>query len=731
MDIENSKEDIKLSNHNVSNNGMEIEEEPKKNKNVVKDKVTEKVKKPQPKFKLITCPFVNYLPAEIEQFCFNSILKLLAIVRNDSSIELWNYPSWSYLTSIKCTKSAQPKSVAWLSSQEGFNNFSLLVAHVNGTLSIYDLKSIHPTITKITSTSGIWDMKVINNNIALSYDDGSVKIYHYDGESDLYLQKSLRSFPEKALCIEWGLAEENILFVGYEKGIIRKFDFKTNNVITTMKLAKQDIIWKIIYLEKDDQLFAGSSDGNISIFDTKFGVISQQLKTHEGDILTLEKNSSGTTVYVSGVDSKIVSIQKVFPELLINQKAIQENKWIISSNDRGQSHDVKSIILLQDDLLISGGITTDICLYKLENGKFPDRRPNLASNKKDLIKLKHITSLPQSKVVHVAIDSNQILFQKAFGLELWNLNTDLNQYEFLIEIKIKDSPIICAAISRNGKYIAYSTLEEAFIFKFDLKTTSLVKMIDLEPMLSANFYSSSTKLFGITKNSTCFICDIHKGCKTKNVYTLENIMSGLLIDSEISQNDDIIALGSKLTNTILILHEMEDGNAQMVEIPKLMENQTYTCFKFKINSDCIVIVYENNRFVVYNWRNKNITKWTRENLRKFPINYLQKKNKIIGIICDPIHDSKLILYSNYYLIQIHLNEPIPKSSITVWQDNTVHNSNEKKDDKINENFKISYRKNPIIHFQAIKDKKLLCIETNWKDLVHKLPGALNAKKYGL
>ena len=48
-------------------------------------------------------------------------------------------------------------------------------------------------------------------------------------------------------------------------------------------------------------------------------------------------------------------------------------------------------------------------------------------------------------------------------------------------------------------------------------------------------------------------------------------MSGLLIDSEISQNDDIIALGSKLTNTILILHEMEDVNAQMVEIPKLME----------------------------------------------------------------------------------------------------------------------------------------------------------------
>lgn len=47
--------------------------------------------------------------------------------------------------------------------------------------------------------------------------------------------------------------------------------------------------------------------------------------------------------------------------------------WIFASIYRGQSHDVKSLILLSPKQLLSAGVTTDICVYNLINGRFTDQ----------------------------------------------------------------------------------------------------------------------------------------------------------------------------------------------------------------------------------------------------------------------------------------------------------------------------------------------------------------------
>jgi hypothetical protein len=44
-----------------------------------------------------------------------------------------------------------------------------------------------------------------------------------------------------------------------------------------------------------------------------------------------------------------------------------------SSIFRGQSHDIKSLVMLNKNTLLSGGVTTDICVYKLEDGRFKDQ----------------------------------------------------------------------------------------------------------------------------------------------------------------------------------------------------------------------------------------------------------------------------------------------------------------------------------------------------------------------
>ena len=45
-------------------------------------------------------------------------------------------------------------------------------------------------------------------------------------------------------------------------------------------------------------------------------------------------------------------------------------KPVLTSIFRGQSHDIKALKIVSSKMLLSGGETTDICIYKLENGRF-------------------------------------------------------------------------------------------------------------------------------------------------------------------------------------------------------------------------------------------------------------------------------------------------------------------------------------------------------------------------
>jgi hypothetical protein len=69
-------------------------------------------------------------------------------------------------------------------------------------------------------------------------------------------------------------------------------------------------------------------------------------------------NSHYGTVYATGVDSRVMTIQ-------LNK---QTEKWVFVNLFRGQSHDIKSLVLSDANELLSGGDTTDICVYKMDSG---------------------------------------------------------------------------------------------------------------------------------------------------------------------------------------------------------------------------------------------------------------------------------------------------------------------------------------------------------------------------
>jgi len=97
-------------------------------------------------------------------------------------------------------------------------------------------------------------------------------------------------------------------------------------------------------------LIAGCSDGQMRLFETKFGTVMRSYRRHEADVLALAYNNKNDIFYASGADSKIVAYKYV------------RDEWVLVGEERGQSHDVKTLLLINEgSTLLSGGVTTDIC----------------------------------------------------------------------------------------------------------------------------------------------------------------------------------------------------------------------------------------------------------------------------------------------------------------------------------------------------------------------------------
>lgn len=84
-----------------------------------------------------------------------------------------------------------------------------------------------------------------------------------------------------------------------------------------------------------------------------------------GAILAIKIDEMNDTIYFTGSDSKISTIKRT------------NDQWILGYEIRGQSHDIMSL-QLYGNMLLSGGVSTDICFYRKDShgsldGNFQNR----------------------------------------------------------------------------------------------------------------------------------------------------------------------------------------------------------------------------------------------------------------------------------------------------------------------------------------------------------------------
>lgn len=232
-------------------------------------------------------------------------------------------------------------------------------------------------------------------------------------------------------------------------------------------------VWALAVLN-DGTIVSGDSMGNIQFWDSKATTLIQSFEhnPNNADVLDLAINFKQNKILASGVDSKVICIERV-PDTM---------KWVLTNQQRSHSHDVNSlaIVYMSDptgccsnsnsktrELLCSGGIDTRVCSYFIDNMKkyrskvaykYPTKAPVAMSCKPrilsimrdDKIDFFQLARHPPSSAI-ISVDEHQI---------------------YIGSVSIQSSfNLVSHDLSNDGRFLAISHSGGSFLFSLEFRNT--------------------------------------------------------------------------------------------------------------------------------------------------------------------------------------------------------------------------------------------------------------------
>ena len=632
---------------------------------------------------------IENIPSSIEDIFTLKELNILALCRSDNTIEIWTTNTWIQLYKFPGLKNIQTRRI-WLtyksSSQinnDVFGYIRLFSIGLSGYFIEWDFQTLLPKYV-YKNSSAIWDFKIKNKLCLLASYDGKVEIIKIKKNENPFMVKSV-STRDKILSIGFENSTNNIFYTGHSNGVINKLNLQTGQTILSINTSvnvknteEKNMIWSLCSINSKF-LFAGDSTGRLLIIDIKVGNIIQEIKEHKGDILTIcfNNNIEQPIIYYSGVDSLIGCIKY--------DKT--NNIFVFTSSFRGQSHDVNTLALIDDNTLLSGGNTTDICIYHLFNGGNLYQKYEKKANTN--IK-RHISPFEHKINYHISKANKDkiffILHQKADYVDLWNVNMNNQINTFVAKIyksKNIEGNIISSNLSFDAKIIAITYDKMTVIFYYDFESNEIKKIGTINYQANYIFINGKYQIILISQNDNKLIVyDLIQNEESNNKkYNLTENKSIILPRNTNINIDNILNIKNYSNKNQLILcahyNEIENIivystlNKQLYLID--INNSSYeslphpdkyiTKISFSKDNKKIITIDENNLIFFIDLKTKKFDQWTNDRIRNedYPINYIKWYNRIFGICV--LSSNKYILYTDYNYILLDLSLEMPKQCI--------------------------------------------------------------------
>lgn len=506
---------------------------------------------------------LNYLPKHIVTVRATPDGSLIAISRENGSVEL-KAPNEKFRTiaEIAGFRKKLVNCLVWTCGigheEKNLRSRPTLVGGSrDGSLFVVDFQSGVFTGIMASGGGGIFALASLcqcrkgacskencSQLVAAGCEDGSTRIYQVIEYKKLELVSIVPSASgASVLSLSWKKLRNapignkgcngTVLFAGLADGTIRKYECVaksaslihqhehydnslkpgpwSSNLRMTVESQGRNTptrVWALQLLT-DGTLISGDSLGHVQFWDGETGALLQSFDQNENkaDVLDIAVATQEDKVFASGIDSRVVCIQR--PTLETSLEG--ERKWILSHAQRPHTHDVKGLTICRrritdtnggenslpipvsgfHEQLCSGGLDTKLCTYFVEG--FKKLRP------------KSLYPWPSFSPVAQAKDARVLIIRREEKIDLYKLDHQpscpvkesysVPDDETRIGTIELEGPcnLVSAAISDDGQYLAACDALCLYLFRLEYVADSeglICTTIPTKMSLNTKFKSS-------------------------------------------------------------------------------------------------------------------------------------------------------------------------------------------------------------------------------------------------
>jgi U3 small nucleolar RNA-associated protein 4 len=253
--------------------------------------------------------------------------------------------------------------------------------------------------------------------------------------------------------------------------------------VESMGRATPTRVWALELLS-DGTLVSADSLGHVQFWEGRTGTLQQTIDQNDSkaDVLCLAVSEDESVVFASGVDSRVICIERVpLTKRMQTDYYGPIRRWAPSYAQRPHTHDVNALAIVRQALrknlapsekrsedlqqiLCSAGVDTKLCTYPVHEGtkKRPKTLYPWPSNLVSLARELRIFIVMREETIDVYQLGPKCSMDTNFPISVPPERTALGT------VRVEGiSNLVCSAISDDGKYLALSDASSVSIFQLE------------------------------------------------------------------------------------------------------------------------------------------------------------------------------------------------------------------------------------------------------------------------
>uniref|UniRef100_A0A7S3UF98 Anaphase-promoting complex subunit 4 WD40 domain-containing protein n=1 Tax=Picocystis salinarum TaxID=88271 RepID=A0A7S3UF98_9CHLO len=723
--------------------------------------------------------FVDWKPGAVSAIAAAPNQIHLAVAREAGdgkscrAVEVWETEYWTQVMEIKAPHVEEHPNtrhgnepdggghgeitgLAWVQDGSGKYN-TLVTSGLDGMLVVWNLQQKKIVGTLEAGGGAIWDMtchparrknstggEVASteqdgqpSQIACACDDGRVRVFAYTPQG-LEFRKVIGRAEGRALSVAWQ-GDHSALAVGTSDGFIRVYNTQQPLGREAVCISLGDCcVWSLLLLD-DGTIVSGDSNGTTSFWDPEFGTLLHEFNQHEGDVLCIAASTSGSSVFSSGIDSKICSFEKVEHEP-------GSCEWVYTDYKRTHTHDVHSLAIVADSIfdggaIVSGGNDTQLFAYSADN--FSSFHP---------VRFCRCPQLPNMSIAGTQEDTQGtiITVQRDLCVEVWQIGKKQEKAErsrWPVRLPGREAsssllcmvdsparhPIRCSAFCPKSGILAISDTCLTTVTRLDKRNNRLKHkaLLGTFPSAFAVFITGDgSKLCLHCTDGSIGVYDIVTA--QRDVSLIEH-----LAESETCRDFSEEVLVSSMNKKWFAItaegkRRIHVYNAERMEyhgpLPCSWESLApITALAFDEDGQHLGACTADDLFCLFNVQERKPSPWTTNH----GSNISRRLEKVSGLahrlsFCRTQHALLAMIGTPKSVCVFDLNAPVTDSDKVSKKRKRSTGANDAGD----ANFKVLALPEPCLHVSLAKETELLIVEKPWLDVLESFPPPLYRHRYG-